>query len=358
MDVTSSFAGDQLQPRTAGPQSGNGPVSLSLVNVGISAQNPLPAGAEVWNPNGDSVKEKQGSKLLCEVYRNDVLVRFDLQSVPPPGGCVRGDIKAASRESLNRLFLLSNNADVPFNAFATLTVQENIWPFIPVQAFKDALRAYLIRQKRAGLGADYIWVREHQKNGAPHFHVLHTGKVESSYKYYDKFGALREIDRERSRDLSIWWTEQLARSCVLGCKLCQAGRFVECDENGGWCGSCFRKMAYPKTERNGFMGCARIEPVRSEENAGAYLSKECSKRLQKLPPALWQRAGRWWGASRGLKATPVKHVYIEADELFSREVQTDHGTFEAVAKLQYGLGKRMLDKGATVEPKLNQGENA
>jgi hypothetical protein len=224
MDVTSSRAGDQLQPLPCGLQSAFERAQPStLVNVGISQQNRLPEGSEAWNPNGDSVREKQGSKLLCEVYRNDVLVKFDRTSVQPPEGCKRGEIKEASRESLNRLFLLANNADVT--------------------VFKRALNHYLIRAKRAGFGNEYIWVREHQENGAPHFHVLHTAKVESSFSYQDAFGSLREIDRERSRDLSVWWTEQLAKGAKFDCSLCRTGAFVECEQRGGWCGESFRKMA-------------------------------------------------------------------------------------------------------------------
>jgi hypothetical protein len=58
-----------------------------------------------------------------------------------------------------------------------------------------------------------------------------------------------------------------------------------------------------------------------------------------------------------VKATPVVEGYlVDADELFTREVQTDQGTFEAYTKLQYGLGKRILSQISAIgEPKSDEG---
>ena len=330
MDATSDQALGQLQGVQGVSHADREPdCSLTLVNVGISQQKSSPCIGEAWNPDGDSTLEKQGSKLVCEVYRNDVLVRFDIERQPPTGGEKRGQVKGASRESLNRLFLLANNSEVVFRSFSTLTVHGGLWGFIPVDRFKAALNAYLVKAKRDGLGRSYIWVREHQESGAPHYHVLHSAEVDADRG---------DVCVDRSRALSVWWAEQLAKG--FPCPLCSQGRFVECESRGGWCGEGFRKMAYPRD--SSFLGCTRIEKIRDGDNAGGYLSKECSKRLQKSPPALWEKAGRWWGASRDVKAKPIALCVFDENELISREVTTDQGVFDMVVKLQYGLGKRIL----------------
>ena len=67
---------------------------------------------------------------------------------------------------------------------------------------------------------------------------------------------------------------------------------------------------------------------------------------------MWAKAGRWWGASRTVEALPIAtDVMVDIDELVTREVDTDQGTFDMFAKLQYGLGSRILlgEKGDTAE---------
>ncbi len=357
MDTTSVGSESQLQAAQSRPEGFAEGLPLSfLVNVGISEQNQTGGPGEAWNPDGHFTNEKPRSKQRVDVYRNDVVVRFDRTSKQPEVGVKRGEITVPTRESMNRLFLYANNADVVFRMFVTLTIHASLWALIEVDRVKAAFHAYLVRARRSGWGNAYLWVREHMKNGAPHFHIMHPFECEQSLTYWDERGAERTVDRDLSRALSVWWVDQLCKG-FRWCELCAAGRYVECETRGGFCGEAFRKMAYPKTDRGGFCGACRGELIRASENAGGYLSKECSKRLQKAPPQLWAKAGRWWGASRGVKATPVVEGYlVDADELFTREVQTDQGTFEAYTKLQYGLGKRILSQISAIgEPKSDEG---
>ncbi len=354
MDVTSSRAGEQLQPTARGAQTAPGASgSLSLVNVGISHQTQLPTGSEAWNPDPEVSPKKQGYFLECEVYRNDVLVKFDRTSIAPPEGCKRGEVTAPSRESLNRCFLTINNANVEFKSFATNTVHQAVWKYFRAEDFKQVHNLYLIRAKRLGWGDEYAWVREFQENGAPHYHALHSFECDQTFTYFDARGCERTVDLERSRALSIWYTDQLA-SRFRFCEECRSGGYVACAAKNRFCGEAFRKMAYPRTNAGGFMGCCRLELIRATDNVGGYISKELSKRLQKEPPQGW--TGRFWGTSRGVKAVPIKTMYLHSDTLASRLVETEIGALEMVTKLQYGLGKRILQKSSTVEPFQNGGE--
>jgi len=312
-----------------------GSASSSLVNVGISPQSIVP---EPWNPNGSA--SSTGYPVRVDLYRNDAVVKFDLNAKPPAAGIKRGVIAAPSRESLNRLFLLANNADTVFRSFVTCTVHASLWRYFTLADFQVVQQAYLTRAKRAGWGDDYLWVREHMGNGAPHYHYFHEFAADQSFTYYRE-GSERTVDLERSRELSGWFARSLAARFKY-CDTCEAGEFERCESSGRFCGSAFRKMARPRTTSGGFMGCCRVELIRAGDNAAGYIAKEASKRLQKVPPAGWN--GRWWGASRGVKAVPLREgVLVDSDTLVSRVVPLPDGDLEVIVKIQYGLGRKLLD---------------
>lgn len=341
MESTSTVGGSQVQPAPS-----------SLVNDGISGKTveaSVGTIGESWDPDSFQTEEKRDYLVKVVVFRNEAVAVFEGTPRTPPGGEKRGLVAGASRESLNRLFLRANNTPIHFKSMSTTTIHNDLWQLLEPRKVKEVHHQFIKLAQRRGLGQDYIWVREHQKNGSPHFHNLHPEQVQSTFTAFDGAWGEVAIDFDLSREFSIWWTVRIGKLLKHVC--CHAGdEFRKHSESG--CPICraLRKMAFPQTNQAGFLGCVRFERLRAVDNVGGYFSKELSKRFQKEPPELWQNAGRYWGHSKNVVPKPLGMFLVPVSKLHTFDMEWDGREVKIVQKLQYGMGKSLLAESAVLEP--------
>jgi hypothetical protein len=199
----------------------------------------------------------------------------------------------ASVASLD-LSVLTSGAVIP--CMVTLTLPGDWLAVAPTAA---AAAKHLDRLERAwrhqwGSAPQWIWKREFQGRGAPHWHVWTVPPTSDA-------GAFRAW-------LSSTWTAIISPSAVPDEGLTHEGLRCVCSE---WCRSLAAGTGVDFAE-----GLRARDPRR----LAVYFLKETlggeSKAYQNLPPAEWagQSVGRFWGM-RGLKnagttvqISPVEHV--------------------------------------------------
>jgi hypothetical protein len=166
----------------------------------------------------------------------------------------RGAIRAFSHGSRRRLEFIAANASAAFRTIVTLTyhAKHGTWEgdgarnLRIVKRSKRDLNRFLTCVRR-DLGR-YLWVQEFQQRGAIHYHLMCEGEPSESR---------------------------------IACAWCRATG--ELDDAAA--------LKY----------AAKVEAVRGEKGVRSYLGRYLGKGRQKSLPVGVDRAGRWWGRSKGLR---------------------------------------------------------
>ena len=180
----------------------------------------------------------------------------------------RGQIAGHSRSSQRRLEFVAANLAGEFRSLLTLTYHAEIEAWEDDEARNARIAGRSKRDLNRFLSAlrpelgDYLWVQEFQRRGVVHYHVLCVG----------------EVGDERA---SVAW--------------CRATDAL--------------------SDADAVRYAAKVEPIAEERRARGYVGRYVGKARQKVLPPGVERAGRWWGRSRGLALVPV-------DEVVSRERET------------------------------------
>lgn len=244
---------------------------------------------------------KEQSTLI--LYRVDAVLSRSYKPV-----CAGTVSKAAkigeepSRKSLQNLVFLLNNSDRPFTTMYTLTMTDKASKENTVETHKRALKASLQKLRRDG-ASQYCWVREFQQNGSIHWHIFTDCIV----------GEPGQVNEELSRRWSLWFASFYQKNKLSP--------------------SCFKKMS--KGDGKQFLGCVRVEALRTEA-AGLYAGKEGAKRFQKKPPSKWRKnGGAWWRASRGVECTPIKTKLVDGKTLSYSTIVVDGNPLDIPHKIQF-----------------------
>jgi hypothetical protein len=182
----------------------------------------------------------------------------------------RGKVRAWSLASARRLEFIAANADLFFAAHTTVTYRatQAAWETVGERNARFVKRCSadlhrFLRCLRRELG-EYLWVREFQRRGVVHFHVLSE----------------RAITSERA---AVAWgraSGQLHDGAVLG--------------HG-----------------------VRVDPIGSQRGVRSYVGRYVGKERQKELPEGVDGAGRWWGRSRGLKLAMLQEfIWLDPAEDF------------------------------------------
>lgn len=246
--------------------------------------------------------------MSIDKYRNDALVVRSYTStrevIPPENSTIGG---IPSKKSLQRLVFILNNCDVPMTSMLTITLHDEVSNQLEVIDHRNLLRASLQRLRRSG-ASQYVWVREHQRNGTPHWHIFTD----------------QHIDAGVDEILSTQWSRWVSEYCH---KIIQDPALL-------------RPLAF-MSDGNGkdFIGCCRYEKLR-DDAAGRYAGKEGAKRFQKQAPKKWKNSGAWWRASRNVQCTPIERVQVRTSSLMSTSVQLPDGTsIDVPFRLQFSRGQ-------------------
>lgn len=224
---------------------------------------------------------------------------------------VRGKVTEFSERSRKRLAFIAGNCNVEFDSMTTLTVHSDL----PVDArqFKSALNSYLQKFRRKSIA--YLWFFEFTKKGAPHVHILTDSGVKETAR-----GQSVNIDDSKAE--SARWANLLRAQ--LPQEVCTV------DVSG-----MLTKM---------MRASARVEQVREPGGAGRYATKYAFKMEQKEVPAGFENVGRFWSASRSVKAEPVEVMELtesEIEKLDFRKFSFAHPAGEVVGfcRVQYARGE-------------------
>jgi len=252
-----------------------------------------------------------------EKYRTDALVVRTYASsrkvVPPSDSTVKS---IPSDRSLKNLIFLLNNCDVPMVTMVTITLGDKVSALMKIKEHKQLLKAGLTRLMRAG-ATQYVWVREFQDNGTPHWHIFTDWKVRNG------------LDVERSEKWSKW--------CTNYCRK-KLGFWPELEE----------QLYYMEFgNKDDLIGCVHVESLRKAA-AGCYAGKEGAKRFQKIAPPRWQKSGSWWDKGGPIKCTPVERVQVDSKTLAQAEVMIQGKKLKVPFRLQFGRGLRKETKAEQV----------
>lgn len=189
-----------------------------------------------------------------DVYKTDAVVNWVVGKPPSSGGKRKGIVEL-TRESLARMVFLLQNTDTRFLSMVTLTYPGN-WES-DGKRVKGQLNRFLSWARARGFGL-YVWFLEFQKRGAPHFHILFESDV-----------------TQHRREISKRWYDAVG-------------------------------SGDPKHLAAG----TNAELLRSEDGAARYAAKYAAKIEQKRVPLEYVNVGRFWGASRGVVATPQASIDV------------------------------------------------
>jgi hypothetical protein len=180
----------------------------------------------------------------------------------------RGDISSLSRKSLFRLLFLVRETSIKLTSLLTLTYPAE-YPGTGkvVKSHWNTLRLHLKQLFKCDV--DYVWFLEFQKRGAPHLHVMLSHRV---------WPGLRQ-------EVAIRWSKLVGKDPEMRYKV-------------------YRVHNHPTA----------WEDIRSDDGAAKYVAKYAAKWDQKLVPDDFSSVGRFWGASRGVKAGIPEPTRVELQE--------------------------------------------
>jgi len=220
------------------------------------------------------------------VYRGDVAVIK--RSSIAMGPVTRGDRKKITRltkKARTRLAFIALATPIEFHSMMTLTygptvpldgeiVKHNLWTFLKVF--------------RAKYKAEYLWVIEFQRRGAPHFHIITTVPNVS------------QIDR-------VWMAATWLQCLGYGDLPFRDGGLDDDEIEEG------QKIWRVHTHRSAW------ENIREKDGGVHYMVKYATKTYQKTVPTAYQNGGRFWGCSYNVskKIAPIDE--FTADEQAIRD---------------------------------------
>ena len=236
----------------------------------------------------------QVSTKFRREFRKSVLIRYRCDAVlkrsyrPNCAGTVSTDCgtvkERPSKRSLQNLVFLLNNCDVPMRSMLTLTMTDKVARNNSV-AFHKETRALACQKLRYHRITNYVWVKEFQSNQSPHWHFFTALDLGiDGYQVHES------------------WSQKWKRWMVRRYR------------TKGWIDD---RSAYYMMHGNGaeHVGCCRFEQLGGLE-AG----------------------GRWWAASKGVKATPIDEVVVNADRIESCKVLIAGDVQDVGYKIQFGRG--------------------
>lgn len=194
--------------------------------------------------------------VAVAVYRSDVLVIRQGDTVKSGQKSRRGDIKEMSDESLRRLAFLANNSEQTWGSMVTLTYP-SVFP-TDGKIVKRHLAAMLRSFKRRLGHITYIWFLEFQQRGAAHIHILLTTKLTPSI----------------TPDLHSWLSQRWYNIVGSG-------------------------------DEKHLLAGTNWENTRTDDGLRRYVVKYAFKTWQKEVPVGFRQVGRFWGASRDVVLEPI-----------------------------------------------------
>ncbi len=199
----------------------------------------------------------------------------------------RGKVRGLSGRSLHNLAFLATTSRVKFSSFLTLTYGQE-FPTCGKES-KAHLNRFLVWLRGQEVGGDkveYIWFLEFQRRNAPHYHILLN----------------REQPAKELRDKAarVWCKIGATSEQQYGLMLA-VHSYDKCEEKRMW------------------------QAAKSEDGLRRYAVKYACKRKQKTVPESFLNVGRFWGASRGVRAQDEKWPESPMNEEMFRELLTDVG---------------------------------
>lgn len=189
----------------------------------------------------------------ADIYPNGTLILKRCRSTLPVN-LKRGKVGKFTKQSLDKLIFYVAETRVQFVSMFTATYGSEF-----PKSGKAAKRHQnnFLNKLRYHYSPSYLWFCEFQERGAIHFHFLLT------------------IEATTANRLSVakLWVE------ATGAKFQQA------------------EMLRVSSHKKAF------EAIRKKDNAVSYLTAYATKKRQKTIPGDFSEMGRWWGASRDVKAT-------------------------------------------------------
>jgi len=225
------------------------------------------------------------------VYRGDVAVIK--RGKTPMGSVTRGDRKKITRltkKARTRLAFIALATPVEFHSMMTLTYG----PTVPLdgEIVKHNLWTFL-KTFRAKYKADYLWVIEFQRRGAPHFHIITT------------IPNVSQIDR-------VWMAATWLQCLGYGDLPFRDNGLDDDEVDEG------QKIWRVHTHRSAW------ENIREKDGGVRYMVKYATKTYQKTVPTQYQNVGRFWGCSYNVSRDIAPIHEFTADE------QTLRDTLESI----------------------------
>lgn len=190
------------------------------------------------------IKQYSNSSVTLQVeqYQQDLKIIFKDRAIPGRSSGGRGAIVAFSFQAQRRFTFFIRNVVHHFRYLVHLTYPSE-FP-IDLRVSQTHLNTFLQYLRRKG--ARYVWVKEFQKRGAVHFHIV----------------------------TDVWIPKKILSQ-----------RWFEIVGTGD-----------PKHLEAG----TRIEKIKSRDHAAAYMCGYLKKSTQKVVPEEVSNVGRFWGSTRGL----------------------------------------------------------
>ena len=224
---------------------------------------------------------------FAEVFRAGLRMRFASANDGHGGGGARGTITNQSQASRMRCAFALGQAECTWAATSLLT-----FPEVPTDGYVEAAWRAMRRAWR-GRWCESIdaWVMEIQARGAPHFHLFHAAEsnfgLSCSVAHRQTVGSGKR-EREILRGGVDWWLREAWLKAIKRTK-CEAAQ--------------------------AFCAGGMIEPLRSADAAGRYVSAEASKPHQKRLPEIYEDGlGRWWWLAPRWRPRRRAVVGIDLDE--------------------------------------------
>lgn len=213
-----------------------------------------------------SIKQRSCLPLAFQAFKSSLVISREKTSFPKSGNsgaAKRGLVTELSQKSKNMMRFKCVNSRLPLISQFCLSYPEQ-FPNdgrkvqAHFNAFLTRLRGYF---KTRSIDFVYLWIKEFQKRGAPHFHLF--------------------LSVKRSKELHRYMAKLWNR--LAG----QSDRVAH-----------YRVHINPKNFIDWDMGNAQ------------YLTKYLEKSDQKLTPEEYKNVGRFWGSSRGI-VSPTRDITVK-----------------------------------------------
>jgi len=226
---------------------------------------------------------------------------------------VREKIAKMSKKSLRRLIFIMQTTRVVLRSMFTATYPAH-YPKDGAIVKSDVNGlAQFFRRRRIS----YVWFLEFQKRGAPHIHWLLS---------------VADITPKFRTDLGCVWASRVVNSEWFKRHAWEEGEYSK------EVVKISNVACHPKS----------LELIRDENGARNYASKYAAKQLQKTVPDDYKNVGRFWGASRDIKASGVL-LDVTEDEVEQWLVKNDHPATQLAYTPKYVWGVGTYFRGSDTQ---------